>query len=513
MKRKHLVLSSIVLLASCARTFQYLPYLFGALNVDPIKSATGAGYVKSSSFGSLSSADVPVIESDLADVYSIGASKRNVVPSVGEPYLTVIPVDFGDAPASLIEADYVGQLKEAFFGNSSFNQYVSLAEYYDKASFHRLHVKGEVAPKAFRSAESYATLRAKSNASQTKAALSRIYNEAIAWYNGQGFKTHELAHGDPIYFVYLAPYSGMDGSTSSRSSMMWAFTINDPAPICWSSYYMMHPREDGAVDAHTFLHEFGHMLGLKDYYDTNSFTELSLCSPLGRMDMMDCSLGEQCGFSKMLLGWETPYVVNGAAEITLRPSSGNGDFVLLPIGEYNGTPFDEYILLDYYTPSYLNAADATLRSDVTMSLMKKAGVRAFHIDGRLGLFDDRAKAPKGLLEPTTVIGTRCLDFYADNSGVAGSAYVTSSRGFLAQALTNDENCGRLVTNFIASDHAEDLPYGDRVAHLRNVLFHVGEGIDPKKSFITCHKGGTLSYGFTVTAETATYATVKVFVNA
>ena len=510
MKRPLLSLSLTLLLASCSSGFRYAPYAFGPINEKPIVAETGQGYEKKGGYGSLSSMDYPSFPTDIKTVLSFGNNRREVLPSTGKPYLTVIPVDFSDAPASSFPGLYLDQLKEAFFGNGVSNQYVSLAEYYDKTSFHRLQVQGEVTPKPFRSEETYATLKAKSNASQTKAALTRIYLDAIDWYNAQDFKTRDLHNGDAIYFVYLAPYAGMDGTPGTRSSMMWAFTINDPAPICWSSYYMMHPREDGSVDAHTFIHEFGHMLGLKDYYDQNSFAELSPCSPLGRMDMMDCSLGEHGAFSKMLLNWETPRVINDECQITLRPSTGNGDFVLLPFGDYNGTAYDEYVLLDFYAPSYLNAADATLRSDPTMSLMRRYGVRAYHVDARLGLFDDRSKAPKGYLTPESSIGTRCLDFYADNSGMSDGTYCHSSRGFLIQALESGEGCGKLRSYFIASDHDEDLPYGDKTARLRNVLFEKGKGLNPKLTPIHANKGGTLPYGFTVDEVTSTYAKISIF---
>ena len=500
---------ALVGLASCAASFRYAPYECGKLEETPFQDAQTESYRVYGDCPSLSSSDMAEIPATLGDIYAIGPSKRNVVPSLGKQYLTVIPVDFVDVPASQAGENAFGQLKQAFFGDGAFNQYVSLAEYYDKASFHRFQVEGEVTPTAYRSEESYASLKTKVNASQTKAALTNIYVKAVAWYNNQPFKTHELHYGDPVYFVYLAPYSGMDGGATSRSSMMWAFTINDPAPICWSSFYMTHPRGDGSVDAHTFIHEFGHMLGLKDYYDQSSYAELSPCSPLGRMDMMDCSLGEHNAFSKAMLGWLRPKVVTGVGEFILRPYSGNGDSLLLPLESYNGTPYDEYVLLEFYTPSYLNYADAALRAEAGMTLMKDSGVKAYHVDGRLGCYDDRSKSPRYALTPSTPVGPYCLDLYCDNSGAPSGGYAHSVRGFLAHSLSPSVPNGELIENFIASDHDEDLPYGDKVAHLRNVLYQAGQGESTGLSF---HKGGQLPFGFEVTEVTPTYAKVRTFAN-
>ncbi len=491
-------------LVSCAGKFVLEPYAYGKLVDTPFSFTQYEGYSRLGPYASFSSLDHPSFEASLQEIYSFG-SARKLLPSTGEQYLTVIPVDFRDYP---YEGDYKTSIEAAFFGSSSSNQYVSLAEYYDKSSYHRLHVKGEVS-EAFRCNETYATLKTKNNASQTKAALTKIYQDAVAWYNGQS-NGRTLTSTDAVYFVYSAPYSGMDGGTSSRSSMMWAFAVNDPAPIAWSSYYMMHPSSKGHVDAHTYIHEFGHLLGLKDYYDPNSYAELSPCSPLGRMDMMDCSLGEHNGFSKMLLNWAHPYVVEGECEISLRPSSGNPDLVLLPLSGYNNTPYAEYVLLEFYTPTYLNNADATLREQEEMRLFQSAGIKAYHVDGRLGVYEARGKSPWGLLTPATLIGNRSLDFYCDNSGSVSQGKASSSRGFLIQLLDASSNSMSLTANYIASDHIKDLPIGNDVAHLRDSLYHVGQGIDESTLDTDLHGEKKLQYGFKVKEITATYATLSFF---
>lgn len=496
----------VTLLVSCGQNASFVPYEYGALNTDLFVYEEKENYARMGDYASLACKDKGEFDVSLPSVYSFGF-RRHVLPSVGENDLTVIPVDFPDVPASNISGNVREQLSEAFFGNHDGNQFFSLAEYYDKASLHRLHVKGEVAPGIFTSAETYQVLKGKNNASQTKAALTRIYNDAIAWHNQLPERKKDLSTGDPVYFVYLAPYSGMDESSSSRSSMMWAFTVNDPAPICWSSYYMMHQRDDGKMDAHTFIHEFGHMLGLKDYYDLNSYSDISACSPMGRMDMMDCSLGDHNAFSKMLLNWTRPFVPKGECEITLRPGTGNGDCILLPIGEYNDTPFDEYLLLEYYSPTYLNYADANLRADPGMSLMAKSGVRAYHVDARLGVFEDRAKSPVEAFTEETSLGTRSLDFYRDNTGILSGGTIRSANGFLLHSLNVHD--GELPSFYIGADRDEDLDYGSAMVKLRRCLFEVGEGIDSRYAKLNFHKGVTPEWGFEVSESTSTYAKIKI----
>ena len=491
-------------LLSCSAKAVYRPYSYGELAQPITKKEIKENYERMGTYSSLKSSDYEEITPSLPSLYRYG-SVRKVLPSVGEQRLTVIPVDFDDYP--FVE-DYHQRIEAAFFDDSASNQYVSLAEYYDKASYHRLHVVGEVVEGAFRCKETYATLKTKNNAAQTKSALTKIHADALAWYN----QNHDVAltNDDAVFFVYSAPYSGMQDGSSSRSSMMWAFAVNDPAPIGWASYYMMHPSDTGFVDAHTYIHEFGHLLGLKDYYDVNSYSELSPCSPLGRMDMMDCSLGEHNAFSKMMLDWAHPYVPLDKCTITLRPSSGNEDCLLLPLQGFNGTPYDEYLLLEFYTPTYLNYADATMRAEVEMSLFKKPGIKAYHVDGRLGLYEARGKNPVAPLSENVALGGQSLDLYCENSGTVSGGYASSNRGFLVQLLDASSYNGKLVENYIASDHIEDRPIGGKTAHLRDSLFQVGQGIGVSYPGLSLHTGRYLGFGFIVEKITATYATLSVF---
>ena len=225
---------------------------------------------------------------------------------------------------------------------------------------------------------------------------------------------------------------------------------------------------------------------------------------------MDCSLGEHNAFSKMTLDWVHPYIPKGECTVTLRPSSGNGDCLLLPLTSYNGTPYDEYLLLEYYTPSYLNYADATLRAEKDMSLMKKAGIKAYHVDGRLGIYDDHGKTPLEVLSSASNIGNKSVDLYCDNSGSVSAGTASSGRGFLIQLLDASSNSFALCENYIASDHEEDYLIGDKVAHLRDCLFEVGRGIGMNTKGSPSHSGEKLAYGFEVKSITATSATLDIF---
>ena len=508
-KRNAITLTFFALtaLVSCAASRGvYLPFENPKLEEDPISEVVGQGYHRSSVYSTVSSTDRPNIESSLASIYSYG-SKRRVIPSQGRNKITVIPVDFSTYPGSNLGEEALNNIKKAFFGDSNGNQYYSVKEYYDKASFHRFQIEGEVASEWFRPSLSYEYLASLPNANRTKAALVDIYNEALAWHNAKD-PENPLVSGDPVFFVYSAPYSGMDGGASDRGNMMWAFVINDPAPIGWSSYHMLHPNGDNQVDAHTNIHEFGHMLGLIDYYDTDSSSDPSPCSPLGRMDMMDCSLGDHDAFSKMLLGWTKPFAVDGNCEITIRQSSGNGDCILLT-NDWNGTPFDEYLLIELYTPSYLNAFDAKAERSSGARLMGRPGVKVYHVDARLGVYSDRSKSPIRYLSAGP-LGGDSIDFFQNNNGRSGGDTIRPKRdGFLIRTLPVHASSQALPSFFIASDADNDVAYEGATVRYRDVLFGQGQGFgNGSYDFFQFNSKGALPYEFTIKELTSTYATIS-----
>jgi hypothetical protein len=79
-----------------------------------------------------------------------------------------------------------------------------------------------------------------------------------------------------------------------------------------------------------------------------------------------------------------------------------------------------------------------------------------------------------------------------------------------QLLDASSNSFALCENYIASDHTEDYPIGDKVAHLRDCLFQKGQGINSETKAQNTHKGERLAYGFNVREITASYAKISVF---
>ena len=482
------------------------PYYFGKLNTDPFVDTSFEGYKLIGDFDELHSNE-KTIDSSFASIFQSGNINFNM-PSVGEVPFLVVPIDFEERVGGESEISYI---ENAFCGNRGNNQFVSVSEYYAITSKDRLHLKPKVVPSFFRSPTypRISSLSSISSSSATTAALSKIYEEALKWLKeshgeidlaSYSFTANNGSSKLPIYFIYNAPYVGEeDSSQVNRSSMLWAFTVNRPAPIAWSSLDMTHPSS-GKVDAHTYIHETGHLLGLEDYYDTSSTSLISKISHLGRMDIMDSSLGDHNAFSKMLLGWERPFVPTSSCEIMIHQSSGNNESILYS-PSWNGTMFDSYLLFEFYTPTNLNYVDAYLRSDPTMRLFQKPGVKIYKVDATLDLYNGYYSTGK-TLDPYNYNGER-LYFGKKNS---------SSTKPLIQLLNKSQGNASATPYFIASDHNEDVPYyssgASGTAHLSDALFYEGDSIDATHFSDLRINGQTLGCDIKVSKLTSSYAKIR-----
>lgn len=485
MKKPFLVLFSLFGLLSCSTSFsRFEKEIVSSSFVD----LEGEGYKKVSSFSPLESQDEEIDTNLLSNV--IGSSSFKTLPSLGEQKLLVVPVKFSDYGEE--EEKKVDLINKAFFGSKENNQYYSVSEYYYLSSGGRLLIKGDVTP-FYKCSYSLSRLNSLYGSNNTKNALSLIYKEAIEWLKETKPSLYDsyyyLYKEDiPIYFVYDAPYSGMSDSKADRKSMMWAFTINDPAPVCWSSYYMGYPNKD-KMDAHTYIHETGHLLGLSDYYDTSSNVPNRI-SPLGRMDMMDCSLGDHNCFSKMILGWSSPYFVTSTTKIRLHQSSGNNECIIIPI-DSGFNPYGRYVLLEFYSPTYLNYLDAFNRNG--LSLFPKAGIRTYLVDARVAIYEGVSKL--GIVSKAVSSKGKRLGFNNDNS----------SSSFLIQNIDKSLNSLTLPPFYIASSENKIEEENGNKCRYSSTLFYEGEGMDSSFSGLE-----ELGYSFKVTSLTSSYAEISIY---
>ena len=132
--------------------------------------------------------------------------------------------------------------------------------------------------------------------------------------------------------------------------------------------------------ATTAIHEQGHIFGLQDYYDYSDDGN-SPIDYIGGLDMQSHNVLDWNSYSKLTTGWVEPYVVTGERDvttITISAASLNGDCIIIPAdySTWNGSAFDEYFLLELFSPFGNNTDDWSQTS------LGMGGVRLYHVDGR-----------------------------------------------------------------------------------------------------------------------------------
>ena len=363
----------------------------------------------------------------------------------GEVKMLVLPIRFTNSDNSISLQDKTIYLQNAFFGDSSATKLESVASYYNKSSYGQLKITGEVAPWYELDIASY---QWKNKGAEQTAASRKITLEAInqlrndSRFNLDAFDGDNDGYIDMVYTIYDYPYSHENKDDSSQE-LFWAYTDfikeNENGTVdkyanaySWSSLYFSNFTESKKVDASTYIHETGHLLGLSDYYNTNSKVQGYYYQPTGFFDMMDSNQGDHTALSKYLFNWSSPKVIkkgiNGV--IKLNNFSKTGDYLLIPLEDkYDDNPFGEYLLLEYFCPNGLNSSNRLSYQDVDINGDKVVftfptyhGLKVYHVDARLAYY--KKKTSMGIVadkiclveeETSEDLSQAVVDFAFDNS--------------------------------------------------------------------------------------------------
>jgi M6 family metalloprotease-like protein len=373
----------------------------------PVEASEGVGY--------------QTVSADSVEKYrvtyydQIGALGGGKTPSIGHTKLLVLPIGFSDTPA--FTSEELAAIQASYFGAASETGWQSLASYYKASSYGKLNFEGKVAAPYTYSMDCLSFQNAY-NASF--AALTTLINSALTAAYQQGisstdFDSNADGYIDGLELVYKTTQPNYRQTKDEKSSIWWCFTsalggtgsTANPQPnrFFWSLFsFIQNGYYTPDVDVHTLAHESGHMLGLNDYYSYDRTKASPNEYPLGGADMMDMNVGDHNAYSKYLLGWVTPKYIDGSASdfnITLTSFEESGDCLILKDTKkdpWNGTPYDEYLMLQYYTPTGLNAADSQGYAEWTTGdyangkaghggTYEKAGLQVFHVDNRVVNFN------------------------------------------------------------------------------------------------------------------------------
>jgi len=264
----------------------------------------------------------------------------------------------------------------------------SVASFYNKSSYGKLNLNFHV------SNTIYHTGRAAKDQTSGNGLSAVIAKEAFTEYktnnktDGKEFDKDGNGIIDGVYIIYSAP--DYQKNPDLNNQLFWAYvswtgaSANIEQPVInhymWASYDFIYESGKNKIDAHTFIHETGHMMGADDYYNYNTSSKQM---PMGGIDMMDMNIGDHNTWTKMEYGWVKPIYVNGNARVTIKSSQVQGDCIIIN-DSWNGTPFDEMIVLELSTPTGLNWKDATYNlTSGRPKVYTAPGVKMMHVDARL----------------------------------------------------------------------------------------------------------------------------------
>ncbi len=336
------------------------------------------------------------------NIYDIDAC-----PTIGTAKLLVIPVWFTDSNKYISSTNREivrNDIKTAYFGSNEETGWRSVKTFYEEESHGALSLNGTVSEWYECGSSSTSFYSETTGADNTDALVESATNWYFSNHSNESRRDYDRdnnGHLDGVILIYGAPdYNAMNNTSASN---LWAFTYwlqnnnsnkTNPTPnvYFWASYDFMYDDDSSLtayangdtshcnIDTHTYIHEMGHVFGINDYYDYSNQT-----SPAAGFSMQDYNVGGHDPYSCMQYGWVNPYIPTESMTITINDFQSSGDVILLtPNWNSYDSPFDEYFLLELYSPTGLNQLDSTYQYDSTYPKGPNiVGVRLWHVDGRL----------------------------------------------------------------------------------------------------------------------------------
>ena len=318
-------------------------------------------------------------------------------PTVGSPKVLVIPVQFTDVTA--VSKGYsLATLKNAFVGTKSATDYYSVYEYFYISSYGQLTLDITVLNEWFTPAKTSSYYASQTDSYGDVIGDQMIMDEALAYLESRmdlsEFDSDNNGYIDAVVLINTLEIGDDDFHWAYRYWNMYTDSDGyyyEYDGVCandylWASYQFLYEAgsdsdgdleyDSSCVNTYTFIHEFAHVLGTDDYYDTS----YSGNHPLNGLDMMDAMRGDHNAYSKFNLGWITTsrlVVANGSITLTLEDFSKNGDTIIIA-NNWDDTlgAYQEYYVLVYYTNNGLNSGDGN-------GYFERNGVIVYHVNASL----------------------------------------------------------------------------------------------------------------------------------
>ena len=351
----------------------------------------------------------PIVD-DGTGVYTVDMTKatkvKNVTdhgyyvdgcPTTGTVKVLVIPVEFYDVTAES-KGYTIDKLKAVFNGGDGI-AYSSVADYYNISSNGQLNLEFVVLDYWFqpkRDSDYYKKATMNYYGDLMAIGDQRVMNEAL----NELEDTMDLTEFDSdnngvIDAVVMINTLEIDSSNefnwayrywnyyTDKSGNFYEYDGVVANDYIWASYQFIFRVCDkrgyfsydyDIINSHTYIHEFAHVLGSEDYYDTAYVDK-----PLAGYDVMDSRLGDHNPFTKFNYGWLTTARLITAEEsvtLTLESFTETGDAVIIA-NNWNEKlgAYQEYYIVVYYTNTGLNSGIGGYFAD--------EGIVVYHINAEL----------------------------------------------------------------------------------------------------------------------------------
>lgn len=401
------------------------------------------------------------------------------LPARGEYSCLVVPVQFAGDTISNSDLD---KLDKAFNGSETDTGWESVSSYYYKSSYGKLCMSFDIQ-------NVYATTKNADYYNQyskevdlgdgyttTQTGAELLLLEVLAKLENQMDLTKYDYNNDGcidgVYLIYSAPVEYEDDS-----SIYWAYVSYyvageednqtfdglDAYYYLFAGFDFMDEDADTAdgyemsgiidglqINAGTYIHETAHMLGIDDYYDY--FPDEGSDEGVGGADMMDCTVGDHNPYTKLMMGWVTPEFVTQTATYSISSFTEEGDFLLIPL-DYNHSYFCEYLLIDFYTASWLNQLHASQDNSYLYD-GAAYGVRIYHVvswaehpyDNDYGSFTDcnNSLSTTALIKLLEADGTKK---FSDSDGYAMADDLWQTGDSLSAVFPNYKRADGAKLNF------------------------------------------------------------------
>jgi len=319
-------------------------------------------------------------------------------PTLGNVKVLVIPVEFSDVTAAS-KGYSTAKINTAFNGKAGSTDYYSVSEYYSIASYGQLSLSFTVLDEWFRpqqTSDYYLNAKIDYFGEPYEGGDMLIMDEALSYLSAKmdlaEFDSDDNGTIDAVVMVNTLDINY--DVTMQWAYRFWNIYTNEKQEYfaydgvsandyLWASYQFLLEGydekgnltySDSRTNTYTFLHEFGHVLGADDYYDT-----AYISAPMDGNDIMDGALGDHNAYTKFHYGWlknSRLIVAENSLTVDLTAFDKNGDTLIIANNwdESLGV-YQEYYIVVYYRNVGLNTGEG--------GYFVEDGIVVYHVNATL----------------------------------------------------------------------------------------------------------------------------------